>query len=257
MKLGFDSLIADEFEPLPCTPFSTKVEVEEGHFARAEHREGHVLRARVKGHAAGNKMQGCGNENVLKGDLGEGQIKTIDLEDFEDNEHDDGEEDDLLYEANIDKNVEWGGFHERGKASGVVLVEAQRKMLEDQRLKDLKTKNYLFQVIDRAILETILQKDTSKQIWDSLKKKISRLRPMVNHLHGGDQEEVEVGLEEEAEHMVVIINLLTMAVAVTINFRPIKGRSLTSPMLNAITVTSLVIITTNALKMRRRQTLLR
>ena len=32
-------------------------------------------------------------------------------------------------------------------------------------------KNYSFQAIDRAILETILQKDTSKQIWDSMKKK--------------------------------------------------------------------------------------
>ena len=56
-------------------------------------------------------------------------------------------------------------------ASGVVMTEAQRKTLEDQRLKDLKTKNYLFQAIDTAILETILQKATSKQIWDSLKKK--------------------------------------------------------------------------------------
>ena len=70
-------------------------------------------------------MQGGGNEDVLEGDLGEGQMQrdggyihsdneTTDLEDFEDSEYDDGEEDDLLYEANIDKNVEWSGFHERG-----------------------------------------------------------------------------------------------------------------------------------------------
>ncbi|KZV19035.1 hypothetical protein F511_08463, partial [Dorcoceras hygrometricum] len=39
------------------------------------------------------------------------------------------------------------------------------------KLKDLKAKNYLFQAIDRATLETILCKDTSKQIWDSMKKK--------------------------------------------------------------------------------------
>jgi hypothetical protein len=56
-------------------------------------------------------------------------------------------------------------------ASEIVLTEAQRQTLEDQRLKDLKTKNYLFQVIDRAILETILKKDTAKDIWDSMKKK--------------------------------------------------------------------------------------
>ena len=39
------------------------------------------------------------------------------------------------------------------------------------KLKDLKAKNYLFQAIDRSIMETLLCKDTSKQIWDSMKKK--------------------------------------------------------------------------------------
>ncbi|KAH0737556.1 hypothetical protein KY290_036261 [Solanum tuberosum] len=43
--------------------------------------------------------------------------------------------------------------------------------LDSLRLKDLKAKNYIFQAIDRSILETILCKDTSKQIWDSMKKK--------------------------------------------------------------------------------------
>lgn len=38
-------------------------------------------------------------------------------------------------------------------------------------MKDLKEENYLFQAIDRSILETILDRDTSKQIWDSMKKK--------------------------------------------------------------------------------------
>ncbi|CAL5408192.1 unnamed protein product [Camellia sinensis] len=76
--------------------------------------------------------------------------------------------------ASDNTNYEYWSLVETGfvePASGVVMTEAQRKTLEDQRLKDLKTKNYLFQAIDRAILETILQKDTSKQIWDSLKKK--------------------------------------------------------------------------------------
>ena len=49
-------------------------------------------------------------------------------------------------------------------AGGTVLTEAQLKTLEDQKLKDLKAKNYLFQAIDRAILETILKKDTAKDI---------------------------------------------------------------------------------------------
>ncbi|XP_024042855.1 uncharacterized protein LOC112099667 [Citrus clementina] len=55
--------------------------------------------------------------------------------------------------------------------AGVVLTDAQKIVLEGKRLKDLKAKNYLFQAIDCSILETILNKDSSKQIWDSLKKK--------------------------------------------------------------------------------------
>jgi hypothetical protein len=43
--------------------------------------------------------------------------------------------------------------------------------LSGLKLKDLKANNYLFQAIDRSILETILRKDTSKQILDSMKKK--------------------------------------------------------------------------------------
>lgn len=56
-------------------------------------------------------------------------------------------------------------------AEGAVLTEAQQKRLDEHKLKDLKLKNYLFQAINRSILETILQKDTSKQIWESMKKK--------------------------------------------------------------------------------------
>ena len=56
-------------------------------------------------------------------------------------------------------------------APGVVLTDAQKEELEGKKLKDLKAKNYIFQAIDRSILETILCKETSKQIWDSMKKK--------------------------------------------------------------------------------------
>ena len=54
---------------------------------------------------------------------------------------------------------------------GEVLTNAQKAELEAKKLKDLKEKNYLFQAIDRPILETILCKETSKDIWDSMKKK--------------------------------------------------------------------------------------
>lgn len=56
-------------------------------------------------------------------------------------------------------------------AEGVQQTEAQRKSIEEQKLKDLKVKNYLFQAIDRTIMETILDKGSSKSIWDSMKKK--------------------------------------------------------------------------------------
>ncbi|KAL5568144.1 hypothetical protein UlMin_024719 [Ulmus minor] len=56
-------------------------------------------------------------------------------------------------------------------AVGTTLTDQQRTDVEGQNLKDLKAKNYLFQAIDRSILEIILCKDTSKQIWDSMKKK--------------------------------------------------------------------------------------
>jgi hypothetical protein len=49
--------------------------------------------------------------------------------------------------------------------------DLREKTIDELRLKDLKAKNYLFQAIDRSILETILKKDTAKDIWDSLKRK--------------------------------------------------------------------------------------
>lgn len=61
------------------------------------------------------------------------------------------------------------GIPEPGSGAG--LTDAQKTELVAQKLKDLKVKNYLFQAIDRAILKTILEKDTSKQIWDSMKRK--------------------------------------------------------------------------------------
>ncbi|PNX93358.1 retrovirus-related Pol polyprotein from transposon TNT 1-94 [Trifolium pratense] len=47
----------------------------------------------------------------------------------------------------------------------------QLKKGEESKLKDFKAKNYLVQVIDRTIMETILLKDSAKGIWDSMKQK--------------------------------------------------------------------------------------
>nr|GMC69122.1 cell division cycle-associated protein 7-like [Ipomoea batatas] len=49
--------------------------------------------------------------------------------------------------------------------------EAERKRIEGLKLTDLKAKNYLFQALDRSVLEMILKKDTAKNIWDSMKQK--------------------------------------------------------------------------------------
>lgn len=51
------------------------------------------------------------------------------------------------------------------------MTAAEKKSLEELKLKDLKAKNYLFQSVDKSILKTIIQKDTSKQLWDSMKRK--------------------------------------------------------------------------------------
>lgn len=56
-------------------------------------------------------------------------------------------------------------------AEGAKVSEAQRKVTDDAKLKDVKANNYPFQVIDRSISETILNKDMAESISDSLKQK--------------------------------------------------------------------------------------
>jgi hypothetical protein len=50
-------------------------------------------------------------------------------------------------------------------------TETQHKLIADLKLKDLKVKNYIFQAIDRNIIETILNKETAKAIWDLMRLK--------------------------------------------------------------------------------------
>jgi hypothetical protein len=50
-------------------------------------------------------------------------------------------------------------------------TEVQRKIIADLKLKDLKVKNYLFQAIDRNIIEIILNKEIAKAIWNLMKIK--------------------------------------------------------------------------------------
>ncbi|KAG7547302.1 Reverse transcriptase RNA-dependent DNA polymerase [Arabidopsis suecica] len=52
-----------------------------------------------------------------------------------------------------------------------VLTQEQRQQLDDAKTNDHKVKHYLYQSIDRVTFEQILDRRTSKIIWDSLKRK--------------------------------------------------------------------------------------
>ena len=54
---------------------------------------------------------------------------------------------------NFLRSKEYWGLVENGIPATVEgLTDAQRKNIEDQKLKDLKAKNYLFQAIDCSVL---------------------------------------------------------------------------------------------------------
>lgn len=42
------------------------------------------------------------------------------------------------------------------------MIATQQKALGEEKLKDLKAKNYLSQAIEKSILKTITQKETTK-----------------------------------------------------------------------------------------------
>ncbi|KAF7147957.1 hypothetical protein RHSIM_Rhsim03G0172600 [Rhododendron simsii] len=129
-------------------------------------------------------------------------------------------------------------------AEGVVLTDAQKAELEGLKLKDLKAKNYLFQAIDRSILETILCKDNAKHIWDSMKKPHQKITLQQVELIEDEEAEVEV---EEAEATMVVetnninsikrINFKEEEEDVVVFTQLLMDRSQqTSPMLNATNV---------------------
>jgi len=54
---------------------------------------------------------------------------------------------------------------------GPTPTKAQQRTTSETQLKDLKVKIFLFQAIDREILDTILDKSTSQAIWRSIQQK--------------------------------------------------------------------------------------
>lgn len=74
---------------------------------------------------------------------------------------------------NFLRSKEYWDVVEKGcvQPTGRVLTDTQQASYNTLKLKDLRAKNYLFQAIDRPIMETILKKDTAKDIWDAMKRK--------------------------------------------------------------------------------------
>jgi len=75
---------------------------------------------------------------------------------------------------NLIRSKEWWDIIETGiprTERNVILTGPQRTELAEKTVKDHKVKNYLFASIDKTILKTILQKETSKDLWESMKRK--------------------------------------------------------------------------------------
>ena len=77
----------------------------------------------------------------------------------------------MLMENFLKSKEYWDLIENEIPAATEDITETQRKLIADLKLKDLKVKNYLFQAIDRHIIETILNKETAKAIWDSMRLK--------------------------------------------------------------------------------------
>ena len=88
----------------------------------------------------------------------------------------------MLMENFLHSKEYWDLVENGIPAANIVFTDTQKKHIEDQKLKDLKAKNCLFQALDRSILETILNKDTTKNIWDSTKQKYQG-STWVKHAH--------------------------------------------------------------------------
>nr|GEZ46261.1 hypothetical protein [Tanacetum cinerariifolium] len=56
---------------------------------------------------------------------------------------------------------------------GIAQSDAEKKKLEELRLKDMQVKHYLYQTIDQVTFEQILDRKTSKAVWDSMKQRFA------------------------------------------------------------------------------------
>ncbi|MCI26158.1 retrovirus-related Pol polyprotein from transposon TNT 1-94 [Trifolium medium] len=77
----------------------------------------------------------------------------------------------MLMENLLRSKEYWGLIENFVVIAPANLTAEQRGLADESKLRDLKVKNYRFQSIDRSILETILVRDTAKDIWDAMKRK--------------------------------------------------------------------------------------
>ncbi|XP_037494415.1 uncharacterized protein LOC119370398 [Jatropha curcas] len=82
------------------------------------------------------------------------------------------------------------GFTE--PTEGTKLTEAQQAELDDAKTKDYQVKHYLFQAIDRTVFEQILDRRTSKIVWDSLKRKFGGNQKVKKSLLNALRREFEI-----------------------------------------------------------------
>ncbi|KAJ9554165.1 hypothetical protein OSB04_018210 [Centaurea solstitialis] len=75
---------------------------------------------------------------------------------------------------NLLRSKEWWHLIDPGykePAAGTKETDAEKTARAELKIKDLKVKNYLFAAIDKSILKTILQKETSRDLWESMRTK--------------------------------------------------------------------------------------
>jgi hypothetical protein len=73
---------------------------------------------------------------------------------------------------NLLRSKEYWNLIEHGVVVAPANATAEQRLAADEsKLRDLKVKNYLFHAIDRSILETILVRDTTRDIWEAMRRK--------------------------------------------------------------------------------------
>ncbi|GMJ15923.1 hypothetical protein HRI_005261500 [Hibiscus trionum] len=74
----------------------------------------------------------------------------------------------------------------------------------------MKAKNYIFQAIDKFILKIILDKDTAKGIWDSLKKKYQGIARAQRQALQKEYEMLSMTESESVNDYFAIVNKLRL-----------------------------------------------